>query len=176
MRKTTIIAVTIASLFALCVLGGSWYALSSIETMRETLAEGRLELKKEENQAATILDVKRQLKRLEVERAELGQYFYAEEDIVGLLEELEELARHANVDMTVNSAVAVDKGGQKVFRTGMKIEGSWQDSLYFIELVESLPLRLELSRVNLSGSEAGDRWNGEIILDLLSFVPGKGTS
>jgi len=173
MRKSTIIAVILSGVFALCALSGSWYALSSIDTMREALISERGELKKEENRSETILDVKRQLKRLEVERTELGQYFYAEEDIVGLLEELEDLARHAQVDMSVNSATAIEKEGKTVFRTGMKIEGTWQDSLYFIEMVESLPLRLELIRVNLSGGETGDRWNGEVLLDLLSFIPKK---
>jgi hypothetical protein len=40
-------------------------------------------------------------------------------------------------------------------------------------MVESLPLRLELVRVNLSGGETADRWSGEILLDLLSFIPKK---
>lgn len=175
MKKSTITLATIAGIFALCALGGSWYALSSVSTMREKLSLGHLDLQKEEERAATILDVKRQLKRLEAERSELGQYFYKEEDIVKHLEQLEDLARHAGVDMTVNSAGAIDRNGKIVFQTGMKIEGSWQDEMYFVELLESLPLRTELTRVNLLGSESGERWTGEVSMDLLSFVPSKTT-
>jgi len=175
MKKSTLTFATIAGIFALCAFGGSWYALSSIGTMREKLSLGHIDLQKEEERAAMILDVKRQLKRLEAERAELGQYFFKEEDIVKHLEQLEDLARHAGIDMTVNSAGAIDRKGKAVFQTGMKIEGTWQEVMYFIELLESLPLRTELTRVNLVGSESGERWTGEVSMDLLSFIPNKKT-
>ncbi len=173
MRNTTIIISAIAGIFALGAIGGSWYALSSIDTMRETLVAGQLELKKEDERAQTILDVKRQLKRLEAERTELGQYFFKEEDIVRLLEQLEDLARHASVEMSVNVATPTDGAGRKVFRTGMKVEGSWQNVVYFVSLLEALPFRLELTRVNLSGGESGERWVGDVSMDLLSFLPKK---
>jgi hypothetical protein len=171
MRRTTITIAVLAGIFALGAIGGSWYALSSIDSMRGELENTRLELKKEDERGQTILDVKRQLSRLSAERSALGEYFFKEEDIVRLLEQLEDLARHADVDVNVNVAAAADRDARKIFRTGMKVEGSWRDVMYYVSLLESLPFRVELTRVNLSGGEGGEKWSGDVSLDLLSFVP-----
>jgi predicted nuclease with TOPRIM domain len=173
MRNSTIISVTIAGLFSFSALAGGWYAFSSINDMRETLVSGKQELQKEDERAQTLLDVKRQLKRLALEREELREFFFKEEDIVKLLEQLENLAKHADIEMIVTAAAPAESQGKTVFRAGMKIDGSWQDAMYFVSLLESLPLRLEVTRVNLSGGESSGRWTGEVSLDLLSFVPKK---
>lgn len=173
MRNSTIISGTLAGLFALVTIVGGWYAFSSIADMRDALVVGKQELLKEDERAQTLLDVKRQMKRLALEREELQEYFFKEEDIVKLLEQLEDLARHADIDMVVTTASPVDVQGKTVFRAGMKVEGSWQDCMYFIGLLEALPLRIEVTKVNLSGGESSGRWTGEVSLDLLSFVPKK---
>jgi Tfp pilus assembly protein PilO len=173
MKNTTIISGILSGIFVLCTLGGSWYGLSSIRDMRVKLSATLLDLQKEEDKARMILDVKNQLKRLEGERTKLGQYFFKEEEIVRLLEQLEDLARHADVEMTVASASIADRDQKKVFQIGIKIDGSWQHTVYFIKLLESLPFRLQLTHMSLSNMESGEQWAGNLSVDLLSFIPKK---
>ncbi len=157
MRSGTIIAFSMSLLFALLAAGGSWYMLSRISSMETSLSEAQLELKKEEARQTMILEVKRNLNRLEAERNELGQYFFKEEDIVELIEQLENLARHAQVDLDVTTASGATDKNKQLFRVGTKISGSWQNSLYFLLLIESLPLRIDITRVGVAGGENSDR-------------------
>ncbi len=170
MKKTTLIIFSFACAFSLVGVGGSWYMLSSISAMHDVLDDGHRELQKEEMRLQNILEVKRQLGRLSAERAELAQYFFHEEDIVRLLEQLEDLARHADVDMDVKEASPMDRSGQKIFRANIHINGPWKNILYFTTLLESLPFHVELSRINLLGGDVSG-WSGDITLDLLSFIP-----
>ena len=144
----------------------------TINAIRTENTQKRADLAKENDRQVQILKIKKQLTELSDEERELDLYFFRQSDDVRLIEELENLAKHANLDLDVSSATVVGDS-TKVFRIGFKLQGSWKNVLYYVALLETLPAKLNITHVGLQSNQ-GDRWGGDVTFELISFIPEQG--
>jgi len=111
----------------------------------------------------------------ETERVKIDALFVSEDDIVGFIEKIESLGRHAGVSLELKS-VDDSKTEDNVLSLRFTTNGNWESTFYFLALVESLPERIEVDGVNLrntsrtEGGKTTPSWFGDFSISLLSFL------
>ena len=119
-----------------------------------------------ERQLKTLATV---LEDLVAERMEILSRVAEADDIVALIQSIEDLSAVAGVDLVVQNArleetSSGDTKSAKQMSAELSTAGSWSATTHFLLLLETLPVRLDMSRVSLDniGASAEKRatWNG----------------
>lgn len=106
-------------------------------------------------------------------RNQLNSYFTTEETAVNFLEEIESLGATAGIIATLSS-LDIQEGPPAKLTLSIRTEGSWQQVLYFLALLEKMPRRLVVTKTTLAEIPADDdvktkRWRASFDIELLSF-------
>lgn len=126
------------------------------------------------------------LRDTQIDRLKLDALVVEKNTLAGFIEEIEMLAKHANVEIT--KSLSVEKNPQKpkesMIRFNLRSKGTFRDAYYFSLLVENIPYKIRIKKMALATSglmpqalELKDKksqpqeiWTGEINFELLSYI------
>ena len=110
----------------------------------------------------------------EGDREKLNSYFVSNEGIVDFLEVIEGLEQYTGAEVSIKTVGVNDPGefeNIEQLELNLTAEGSWEAVYHFFVLIESLPYRIDLNRVQFNSvgksvSEEGtvDKWRGIFVL------------
>lgn len=146
-----------------------WYGTDNLVSETKAIQDNLLQSDAGEKKIETI-------RRLFSERSSdveaVRGYVLSEDDIVGFIEELENLSRRAGVEGEIQAVSAgnypgVDASKWESLNVVVSSTGSWEATYRFLSLLESLSYRSELrqatiERIEREGSE-GEEAPGEIL-------------
>jgi Tfp pilus assembly protein PilO len=94
----------------------------------------------------------------------LRNFFVQKEDDVGFIKQIEDTGRRSGVLFDIKS-IEVPPNQKDVFKEDvsikMNIEGSWTDTMRFIESLEKMPFGVSIQNVNVDLTSKG-KWGGSI--------------
>jgi len=116
------------------------------------------------------------------EREIIDGYFTENNDVVDFMEKLEELAVHSgvsmelsSVDVKVESINDIERG---VLFLGISSSGTWNEIMYFLDLIQTLPDIVDMKDVRMNKADKKDDvqiWRGNFEFSLESFLDDKST-
>lgn len=120
--------------------------------------------------AALLLSAKNALDATAKDRADLDAYFVSNDDVVSFIEDIEGLKVATGADIKVVSVnVAADSKNTSVqtLTLSTTIDGSWNQQMHALSLIESMPYRTNVSSVQFRLLSDIDRtlpkqWSGSI--------------
>lgn len=184
-RKNIIVLI----LLLLAVIGAICFLFLNIRNMNENssvLIEKNVSNQDAENK---LLSLKSVLADTQTNIDQVKSYFIAgDSGTVSFIESVEALAKSSNVNLTVGS-VSVDTpasgsssgSGQQVetLHLVLTTKGTWENSQYFITLLEHVPAALSIQQLTLNvvpastgGSKKGAKdaqWNGSFNISVLEL-------
>ncbi len=92
---------------------------------------------------------------------EISRYFVKGENFIEFIELLESLAEKAQVGVVIRSTDLKNS-----LRLSIDISGSFSNSMYFVALVESLPINLKIENMRINGVPEDDSWQCGIVMSL----------
>ncbi|HBM46210.1 MAG: hypothetical protein UT05_C0003G0016 [Parcubacteria group bacterium GW2011_GWF2_38_76] len=134
------------------------------------------------------------LRETKVEREKLDSFVINKKTISNLIEEIETLGKHANVEL--NKTLSVEKNTQRpkesLLKFSIRVKGGFKDVYYFALLIENIPYKIRVKRMSLATSVSGvssaisgivdvsgnktkstqkeETWTGDINFELLSYI------
>lgn len=96
----------------------------------------------------TILDQNKDL------ISQLDSYFIPADGVVGFIRILESVGKFSGIDMTINSVGTetdskVKDDIKEILRLHVKTNGSWENTFYFLSILENLPYRIDVEEATL---------------------------
>lgn len=92
----------------------------------------------------------------------LRDFFIQKGDEVKFIEKIEEVARSSSIKFEITS-IDVKTNQEKSFKEDvdvkMKIEGSWRNTVYFIDRLNKIPFGVSIEEINLDANTPGN-WSG----------------
>jgi hypothetical protein len=131
-----------------------------------------------------LKSVKSLIEDIEDEREKLDIYFVDDEEVIDFIENIEDLAGDTGVGVEVMSVdISDDRNNtpqqnsiSELLLLSLKVEGSWDDLFQFILLVEGLPFKIDISKVNIEAiyssgekKESSGNWKGLLSLGVLKL-------
>lgn len=105
-------------------------------------------------------------------RSELDSYFISKDGVVSFLEKIELFGDRAGVVVEVKSVEIEPLNESKVVDHLVVIvstEGSWREMFYFLNLIESQPLSILTTRMNLEKEIDGRDWRLSMDFNVLKI-------
>ncbi len=107
----------------------------------------------------------RALEDTEKEREKLSEYFAAKTSAVAFIEQIEKLGKNAGVDLSVSSVSDGAKGGGAI-ELAFSATGSFSDMYRLIALIESIPYKVMLKKVDIQRMNDSGAWKGNFTVTL----------
>ena len=157
--------------FAL-VAFGLWVGLFAwARNLANKYEQGELALASEGQKEIYYTSVTKVLRDTAEEQSVLATAFIEAGEESIFLENIENLATRSNVDFKIFGFEKRDT----TLRTSLQFRGSFENTYYFIKLVESMPVKLGINKASLeeipSDEEGKTLWEGRFDLDVLSYLP-----
>lgn len=94
------------------------------------------------------------IKDTETGRGKLDTYFIDNEEIIDFIEEIEKIGRDIGVEIEIISVSISDSKIQRdniseVLNLDLKAEGKWSSVFHFLALIEKMPFKINISKINL---------------------------
>lgn len=131
-----------------------------------------------EMEAEEVRAIERAIAESKSEQDELLAYFVNKDGAVSFIERLESTGKTAGLAISLSN-VSVPKAGN-VFQVDMATEGSFENTFYFLTLLEKLPYRISVEKANVRkksapGADSDDLqapavWTGSFTILLESFI------
>ena len=111
----------------------------------------------------------------------LDSYFIGSSEIVALIQNIEDFAEAAGVALSFNSVSPKKDGAKEYLDMSFETGGGFSDTMYFLTLLENLPLKLSFERVFIEKQD-GDKgrraklpgaWGGSFLVFVESFTDEK---
>ncbi|NTV44832.1 MAG: type 4a pilus biogenesis protein PilO [Candidatus Yonathbacteria bacterium] len=157
--------------FALALLTGGVYGVLAYNLFSTRAAIVRLELGagEEEIRWRAARSVTRTMEETREERQEVLGRLLSEGDTVDMIGRLESAANHAGVKMSLQSLSVVGKDKDTRLSVMVGMTGSWHAVMYFMALVESLPMNITVSSVAIERSNEAKAWKGTMDFEIINF-------
>lgn len=132
----------------------------------------------ESQKEANIESTRNILRGTTAEREKIESYFVRSDNIVDFLEKIELLGKKSGVSLSFDS-VDIPPEEKNVLRVRIGTEGNWEDTFYFLSLVENLPFKIELEKssivkmTRIVSNIKTSYWRGDLTVKLLSFYQNK---
>ena len=168
--KTIIIWLILINIIAIGAFGAIFYLIITKQKNVSSLSQ-ELSIASQKEQRYRLL--RRILADTVPEREKLNSYFVAPEKIVDFIEEIETLGTHTGAIVSFQAVNAKNN----TFNLQFETEGNFDDTAYFLALLESLPIKLSFERLWITKSRLiGDLperqeqiWDGRFIVQVASF-------
>lgn len=164
-NKTQILFITVI-LVNFILVGSCFFLWQKIVStadqinIREQEVATQEALKNSSYQLATLVK-----KEIDPAKEQIAEYFVDGNDsFIDFVEHIEALANKAQV--TIEKRSSELKGA---FQLGIDFEGSFSDSMYFVALIESLPINLKIDDVRIEQASEDDLWRGWVTVVLPSL-------
>lgn len=132
----------------------------------------------ESQKEANIESIRNIFRGTAEERGKIDSYFVSSDNIVDFLEKIEFLGKKSGVSLSFDS-VDIPSEEKNILRVRVGTEGSWEDTFYFLSLVENLPFKIELEKssivkmTRIVSNIKTSYWRGDFTVKLLSFYQNK---
>lgn len=165
-----------ASVAAAALLGADTLFLHVIQKKvkeTDTLVANEITAGEKQKRAETL---RRIMEETKTEREELDAYFVKKGDAVSFIERLENMAKGAGLGISIASVSVPEK--TSALRIEMATQGSFENTLYFLTLLENLPYKIFVEKANLHHKEGSSQdvpkgsgtWTGSFTVVLESFI------
>lgn len=168
----------ITALIMLALLGGDAFFLRIINKKAEDTRAILAASEKEDADKEKSALLEKALEDTSTSRGKIDSYFVKKGDAVSFIERLETTAKRAGLQITLSSVSVPEKTAS--FRIEMSTVGSFEDTLYFLSLLQTLPHKIHLEKVGVRRKSsledaAGEPpvvlvWDGSFTLTLESFI------
>ena len=164
LRKTQIlfVVVILSSLFLVGVCFFLWQKIVATAdqiNVREQEVFTQEAQKNSSYQLATLIK-----KEIDPAKEQIDKYFVDRNNFIDFVEHIEALADKAQV--TIKKRSSEVRGALQLC---IDFEGSFSNSMYFVALVESLPINLKIDNVKIEQTQEGDLWRGWVNVVLPSL-------
>ncbi len=172
-NKKTKILVIVSIAFNIIAISAFVYMFYLIKEETNIVYALNGKIKNIENRVQEINSTKRLIFDTKNDVSILNSYFIYSDNVVGFIKSIETLGKEAKVSLSLNS---VDISGEDSSSLSLQFttQGSWDGSVYLLALLESMPVKINIGKVNLIKRPASDNkkpyWYGEFSVDLLSFL------
>lgn len=169
-NKKLIISLILIIVLNLIAVLGCLYLYSSIRTQREFMRQDMKNLALLEKKVQNIKLLESQSEKLKTDAQKMEQVFLKEENIVGFIENLENLGKDAGVSIELSS-VRMDDENIKEPHFDLILRGSFNALFRYIVLLENLPYQIIFEKLNMSSRDKS--WEARTVIILSSFIPSK---
>lgn len=168
LNKTQILFVV--AIFANLFLAGSCFFLwQKIGTTADQINVREQEVATQEVQKNNLYQLETLVKNeIDPAREQIAEYFVDKSNFIDFVEHVEGLADKAQI-------IIIEKRGielKKALQLGIDFEGSFNDSMYFVALIESLPINLKIDNMRIEQTSKNDLWRGWVTVALPSLDAG----
>ena len=146
----------------------------SIFSKTNDVSEIIAELSSIEKEEKYYRSLKRVLTNTGEKRSILSSFFVNPADFVPFIEKIEALGTHAGVKVITESAEMVDNN--RNLKLNLFVDGDFDETLYFLSLLELLPAKLIFERVWIAQKSIAERsktpsspWEGKFIVKFASI-------
>jgi Tfp pilus assembly protein PilO len=170
----------------LCVLSlvlfGSYYFLyKEIELKNEHISTLKSNLSTQDKKQEYILSTQRILQNLKTDIDNVDNSIIAKDEGVKFIENLEELARQDNVNLSIDSLVFEEdpsfaSAGVISLKIKAKMNGNWEGIYRLISQFESLPYKIKIDHLTFTNPESqanvlntGKNWQGSFEIHVLKY-------
>ncbi len=148
----------------------SFLIYKKIAIIEKTIVDIQGEYMKDEK----INLIKHLMRDTDKERIQLDKYFITKNMVVEFIETIEGIGEYAGIDFVLNS-VDMSSGEDANFSMSISTKGDWNDTMYFLTLLESLPVYIEIDSVKFVKIDTPNKsqktyWSGNFSIRLLSFT------
>ena len=140
----------------LLAIGLYWFLSNQINKNTEMISNSASELNIQVAKEKQLKLSKNIIDDTEADRNKLDTFFVSRDDIVSFIQEIESLASSAGISIEINSVEVNDYvlAGRvseviEVLNLTLSTNGSWSGNFYFLNLLETMPYKIDVSRLNL---------------------------
>jgi len=175
-KKNTLLLLVVAMMATLTLWGVYGYALMTIKAKAEDAARLSDELEQYISNEGKVNQIKRSVINTEEERRKLNRYFVDFDAVPKFAKTIEGLKDAAGLALVTINNISDPKND--ILLVSFYAEGSFGGLMRLVELVESLPFNIEITRVYLnkvedvgedSGKEEGV-WHGVFDIEVVGFL------
>ena len=124
---------------------------------------------------AKLKSVKKLIEDTENERKKLDTYFVTDNSVVDFIESIEALAKEVEIDTEVVSVdISENDKISEALLLSLEVEGLWSNLFYFVSLIEELPFKIGISKVDIKAvyedankTKSSGSWKGVINFNVL---------
>ncbi len=149
-RTKSLMYITVVGAFLATSAAGALFFLTSV--LNNSIGSIEEELLSRKQQEEIAQNGKRLLEVIKVEREKLNSYLVAKDGAVSFIEQIEALARHTNVDLSVEGVGALPLSDSKTFEyltLQADGEGSFRNVYWLLSLIEQLPHSVTINSLSL---------------------------
>jgi len=169
-KKTKTLLYMIAALNMIVLLFGA-FVFYTVYKKYGTVAELYEKVRIIEKRQDEMIYTERLILSTEEDINKLNSYFVDSDNVVDFIKDIEYLGTNADVLLVLNSVnISGEENG--LLSLEFTTEGSWGDSMYLLALLESMPVKMDVNKVNFVKRKTTDDsyWQGEFNVTLLSFL------
>ena len=155
--KQLVMILSAVAVIALGLYIGIFYYILS---HHGAIAELESTLQNEKGRNETLQADKRLYGEFTEAKAELANYFVAREGEVAFIEKIESLGGESGVTLEVQNftrgeLAPIKNNSWELLLLQVRARGTWQEVATLLSLIETLPVRISITNVNLTSSDGG---------------------
>lgn len=176
--KKTLKLFLVAVILALVAISAYGVAVWEIRKNLSEAADLSSSIAAESQKEAGIESTRNILRNTAAEREKIESYFVSSDNIVDFLEKIELLGKKSGVVLSFDS-VDIPSDEKNVLRVRANTKGNWENTFYFLSLIENLPFKIELEKssiikiVEVVSNVKTFYWRGDFTIKLVSFYQNK---
>ena len=176
--KKTLRLFLVAAILVLAAISAYGIAVWKIRKNISEAADLSSSIAVESQKEAGIESTRNILRGTAAEREKIDMYFVSSDNIVDFLEKIELLGKKSGITLSFDS-VDIPPDEKNVLRVRVGTEGNWENTFYFLSLIENLPFKIELGKSSISKAERVvsnvkiSYWRGDFTIKLVSFYQNK---
>lgn len=143
-EKKTLVTALVATLLALAGTGLFAHQIFKKASQAKELSAS---VERSRGEEKNINAIARALQETERSREKLGEYYLKKSGIVFFIERLESMGKNAGLKTIVQNVSVPEKSA--ILSIGVDTEGSFEDTFYFLSLLEKLPYKLAIESVTM---------------------------
>lgn len=150
--------------------GFCFYLFTKVKNTEKTASENLAQIEFDFKKNKSLTSVKNLMKDTKKEREQLSRFFVEPNGAVDFIESIESFVKITGVKTEIETVSVEFLKNKKTsnfekFRISLKTEGSWNDTIHFLNLLETLPYQTSFDNIKLdqvsNESSYGDKENKE---------------
>lgn len=161
----------------LAALSGYYFLFQYIKTQSQKTSKLVSTISLGEQKNSHLGSLRSVVKDTEEKRQQLESLLLSGDTEIPFIEKIESLAKNSGLDAKTNSIVSVagDTDAIKIFGMQMETDGSWSNTLYFLNQIENLPYDIRVLGVSVVKQQVGDKvvsnsWNAKFDISVIEKI------
>lgn len=167
MKNNTLIKLIFSITLTVILIVSNIYVISLINNDLEEIAESKKEIIVEQNKKNTFSNVNQKIRQLEVVENRIDEVLISEDEVVGFIGFLENLAEESGISVSVGRvdfSDGEDDNKLGVLSMSLSFSGSWEEVNSYINRIEDLTYVKKINSIRFS--ENNDIWSVNFTLEI----------